>query len=169
VHYFDKTVGKFVKDLKKEKLWDATIFVLYGDHYGLLPKDETALKEMLDVKFGEKEQFNIPLIIHQPGQTKGKENDKVASQMDIYPTITSLLGIDESLHQLGKPLDINDSDRYDYLASHKGTFESGTCIDNRTEKETDVEACRPGYNKVVKDIETSQFLLENNLITSIYQ
>jgi lipoteichoic acid synthase len=185
VHYFDKTVGKFVEDLKKEKLWDDTIFVLYGDHYGLLPKDETALKEMLDVKFGEKEQFNIPLIIHHPGQTKGKENDKVASQMDIYPTITSLLGIDESLLQLGKPLDINEegfvgfayettkytfySNRYDYLASHKGTFESGTCIDNRTEEETDVEACRPGYNKVVKDIETSQFLLENNLITSIYK
>lgn len=184
VHYFDKAVGKFIEDLKKDNLWDNTIFVMYGDHYGLLPKNQNELKELLDIKFGEKEQFNVPLIIHHPKQTKGVVNEKVASQMDIYPTITSLLGIDELLIQFGKPLDINQegfvgfayettkytfySDRYDYLASHKGTFESGTCIDNKTNRETNIEACRPGYNKVIKDIENSQFLLENNLINNIF-
>jgi lipoteichoic acid synthase len=185
VHYFDKAVGNFIEDLKKEKLWDDTIFVMYGDHYGLLPKDESDLNELLGVKFGEKEQFNVPLIIRHPGQTKGAVNEKVASQMDIYPTLTSLLGIEEPLVQLGKPLDIEQegfvgfayettkytfySDRYDYLASHKGTFESGTCIDNKTNSETNIEACRPGYNKVIKDIEASQFLFENNLINDIFK
>lgn len=185
VSYFDKAVGKFIEDLKKENLWDNTIFVLYGDHYGLLPKNQNELKELLGIKFGEKEQFNVPLIIHHPGQVKGFVSTKVTSQMDIYPTISSLLGIDEPLAQFGKPLDIDQegfvgfayettrytfySDRYDYHASHKGTFDSGTCIDNRTGQKANIEACRPGYNKLMKDIETSQFLLENNLINDIFK
>ncbi|WP_210366130.1 LTA synthase family protein [Bacillus sp. REN3] len=183
VHYFDKAVGKFIADLKKEGLWDETIFVMYGDHYGLLPKDQHEVKNLLGVPFGEKEQFNVPLIIHHPGQSEGKVNEKTASQMDIYPTISSLLGIEEPLFQFGKPLDIKQegfvgfayettkhtfySGRYNYHASHKGTFEAGTCLDNKAGEATDLEACRPGYNKVVKDIETSSFILENNLIKEI--
>lgn len=183
VHYFDQALGKFIEDLKAEGIWEDTIFVVYGDHYGPIPKDEKEIKELLDVTFNEKERFRIPLVIHHPGQTEGSVNEIVASQMDIYPTISSLLGIERPLVQFGKALDVKQegfagfayettrysffSDEVDYEASHDGIFESGKCIDNSTQEETDIEACRPGFNKLYKDIEASSFMLENNLIPSM--
>lgn len=183
VHFFDRALGNFIKQLKEEKIWDETIFILYGDHYGLLPKNEQELKKLLNVTFDEKTRFNIPLIIHHPGQKKGFINEVITSQMDIYPTITTLLGIDRPLLQMGVPLNIEHegfagfayettrytfySDNYDYIASHDGQFESGTCIDNKSNTITDVEACRAGYEKLVNDIEISRFLLTNNLINKI--
>ena len=185
VHLFDHALGKFIKHLKDEKIWEETIFILYGDHYGLLPKDEQELKKLLGITFDEKTRFNIPLIIHLPNQDKGVINEVITSQMDIYPTVTMLLGINRPLIQMGVPLNIKHegfagfayettrytfySDRYDYIASHDGQFESGTCIDNITNKATDVYACKKIYDKLVRDIEISEFLLKNNLIKEIFK
>ncbi|OHR69814.1 hypothetical protein HMPREF3291_07675 [Bacillus sp. HMSC76G11] len=182
--YFDETIGLFIEDLKEKNLWDDTIFVVYGDHYGPLPMDKEEIGKLLGVDFNEKEQFNIPLIIHHPEQTEGIVNEVTVSQMDIFPTITSLLGIDQKLIQFGKPLDAEHegfagfayettrysfySDDYDYIASHDGVFSSGKCIDNQTKKETDIEACRENYNKLYKDIELSTMFLENDLINKLY-
>ncbi|MEH7484212.1 LTA synthase family protein, partial [Neobacillus drentensis] len=183
VKYFDKSLGTFIEKLKKEHLWDNTIFVVYGDHYGPLPKDKTEIKSLLNVDFNQKEQFKIPLIIHHPKQTKGEVNEIVASQMDIYPTLTSLLGINQELIQFGKPLDTKHegfvgfafettrysfySDKYDYIASHDGVFSSGKCIDSKSQKQTDITACRKNYTKLYKDIDLSTSLLENNFINII--
>jgi lipoteichoic acid synthase len=185
VHYFDMALGKFIKGLKKTGIWDDTIFVVYGDHYGPIPKDADEIKNLLGINFDEKTRFNIPLIIHHPGETKSAVNTVIASQMDIYPTITSLLGIKQPLAQFGKPLDAKHegfvgfayettrytfySDHYDFVASSNGSFNSGTCIDNQTRKKTDIESCRRGYSKLVKDVETSSKLLENNMISKIFE
>lgn len=184
VRYFDAAVGHFIDRLKEENLWDNTIFIIYGDHYGPIPKDAAEIEKLIGVDFNEKEQFNIPLIIHHPGQTAGTVIDKVGSQMDIYPTITSLLGMERPLIQLGKPLDIEGhgsvgfmyettknsfySDDFDYIAAHNGKFESGQCISNETNQETPLDNCRTIYEKVKKEVEISRFLLENNLINKLF-
>jgi lipoteichoic acid synthase len=183
VRYFDEALGKFIIRLKEDGLWDKTIFVVYGDHYGPLPKDAPEMKKLLNINFNEKERFKIPLIIHHPGQTEGITNKKVASQMDIFPTITSLLGIEKPLIQFGTTVDAEYeryagfafettrysfySDQYDYRASHKGVFEDGTCIDNKKNQIVDVDACRVNYNLLSKNIHTSTILLEHNFIESI--
>lgn len=185
VHYFDSALGKFIEELKEEEIWDDSIFILYGDHYGPIPKDEAEIKELLGVVFNEKERFRIPIIVRLPGGENSQTNNKVASQMDIYPTITSLLGIDQPLVQFGKPLQSAGpgfagfayettrysffSDQYDYKAAHNGSFETGTCYDNFAGKQTEVEMCRKGYDKLVKDIEISNYLLENNLIGKVFK
>ncbi|WLR55520.1 hypothetical protein LC048_00380 [Mesobacillus subterraneus] len=103
--------------------------------------------------------------------------------MNIYPTISSLLGIERPLVQFGKTLGVKQegfagfayettrysffSDEVDYAAFHDWVFESGKCIDNSTQEETDIEACRPGFHMLYKDIEASSFMLENNLIPSM--
>lgn len=184
VKYFDKAIGKFIEELKEEGFWENTIFVLYGDHYGPIPKDAEEIQKMLDVEFDQKAQFNIPLIIHHPGQKDGIINQVTGSQMDIYPTLTSLLGIERPLIQFGTPLDIKHegfagfayettrytyySDQYDYLAAHDGVFESGTCLESESNTKVHIESCRKGYNRLFKDIETSNFLLENNLIEFLF-
>lgn len=182
--YFDQALGTFIDLLKVENIWDDTIFVVYGDHYGPLPKDTGEMKKLIDVSFDEKTRFNVPLIIHHPEQETGEIHEIVGSQMDIYPTLTSLLGIDRPLIQFGKPLDMKRngyvgfayettrysfySDDYDYVASHDGIFSSGRCIDNETKKPVSVNACQKGYNKILKDTEISSFLLENNLLTKTF-
>lgn len=184
VRYFDESLGYFINLLKEEGIWDDTIFVVYGDHYGPLPKDSKEMKQFLNIDFNEKTRFNIPLVIHHPGEEKGIVNDGVGSQMDIYPTLTALLGIDEPLIQMGTSLDADYqqivgfafettkysfySDDYDYIAAHQGVFNMGTCIDNRSNQPTDVEKCRDGYNRIFHDMQNSTFLLENNWIAKVF-
>ncbi|WP_059171901.1 LTA synthase family protein [Bacillus sp. FJAT-27445] len=184
IRYFDEALGEFIAELKAENIWEDSIFVVYGDHYGPLPADEEEIRNLLGVNFDLKTMFNIPLIIHHPGQTESVVNEGTGSQMDIYPTLTALLGIDDQLVQLGTTLDANHkritgfafettrysffSDDYDYLASHEGVFEKGICIDNRTRKKTDVQLCREGYDSIYKDIRISTLLLENDYIGRIF-
>ncbi|MCP3740131.1 LTA synthase family protein [Rossellomorea sp. BNER] len=184
VNYFDNALGNFILKLKENNLWEDTIFIVYGDHYGPLPKDKEEIKRLLDVTFDEKERFNIPLVIHHPKQKEGVLNEMIGSQMDIYPTVSQLMGITRPLVQLGKPLDIAHqqlvgfayettpysfySTTYDYVASHTGVFEDGECIKNDTKKVVNIEYCKKNYNKVFKDIELSRYLLENNMIDQVF-
>jgi len=184
VRYFDESLGSFIDQLKAEGIWDQTIFGVYGDHYGPLPVDEKEIKQFLGVNFNEKTRFTIPLIIHHPGEEKGVVNTGAGSQMDIYPTLTALLGIDQPLLQMGTSLDADYqqtvgfafettrysfySDEVDYVAAHQGVFRLGTCIDNQTKKTTDVERCRKGYDQISSDMQTSTLLLENNWIGDVF-
>jgi lipoteichoic acid synthase len=183
VNYFDRSLGVFIEGLKESGLWEDTIFVLYGDHYGLLPNNKGELESLFNIPFDQKERFKIPLIIHHPGQQEGIVNEVVTSQMDIYPTLSTILGIEEPLVQFGESLyEKKDgfvgfayettkysyySDTYDYVASHEGTFEAGKCINNITDKETDVEECFPMYINLKSDIEYSDYILRNDSIRDI--
>lgn len=186
IHYFDKALGTFIEGMKEKGLWDNTILVVYGDHYGSLPADAPAYKELLDIDFDQKESFKIPIIVHHPGQTEPVQSETIGSQMDIYPTITSLLGVDRPLAQMGQSLDAENrdsfvgfayettrysfySDDYDFEAAHNGEFESGFCTNNKTGKITDVKKCKPEFNKVVQNVNYAQYILENNMLGELFK
>ncbi|TWG31918.1 phosphoglycerol transferase MdoB-like AlkP superfamily enzyme [Geobacillus sp. C56-T2] len=179
VHYADEALGQFIQQLKKNGLWDETLFVYYGDHYGLLPDNAEELKRLLGITFDKKAMFNIPLVIHYPKQTKPVVYDVIGSQMDIFPTISSLMGIERPLYQLGFDLTTKHegyvgfrheivpytffSDRYDYLASHDGIFTNGTCLNAETGRKVEVDKCRRNYERVKYEIEISDFIFEHDL------
>jgi lipoteichoic acid synthase len=184
VYYFDKALGSFISELKANNLWKDTIFIVYGDHYGPVPKDQEEIKELLNINFDEEERFNVPLIIHHPNQTEGVKNKVIGSQMDIYPTISQLMGITRPLVQFGTPLDNVQprvvgfyyettpysyySSDYDYVASHSGVFEDGNCIQKKTRKSVNLDHCKDDYQQVYDDIQLSRYLLENNLIDQVF-
>lgn len=96
VNYTDYALGVFIDGLKKAGIWDNTVMVLYGDHFGLQPKDNNAdtIYKAIGIKYHpDISRFNIPLFIHTPNQPKGKVIPQVGGQMDIMPTIANLLGI----------------------------------------------------------------------------
>ncbi|MCS7461705.1 sulfatase-like hydrolase/transferase [Paenibacillus doosanensis] len=96
VNYTDYAVGTFIDRLKAAGIWDNTIFVAYGDHFGLQPEDNDPkeLSEQLGMTYHPViSRFNIPLFIHVPGQTAPQVVNQVGGQLDIMPTITNLLGI----------------------------------------------------------------------------
>jgi lipoteichoic acid synthase len=110
INYTDYAIGTFIDRLKTAGLWDNTVFVAYGDHFGLQPEDNdpNQLSKELGITYHpEITRFNIPLLIHIPGQTKGTEIDQVGGQLDIMPTITNLFGIslrDENFVHFGQDL-----------------------------------------------------------------
>lgn len=95
VNYMDQALEGFFKELKQSGLYDNSIIVLYGDHYGISENHNRAMGQYLGEEVTPYEHIQLqrtPLIIHVPGQTKGETISTVAGQIDIRPTLLSLLG-----------------------------------------------------------------------------
>ncbi|WP_340025522.1 LTA synthase family protein [Paenibacillus sp. FSL K6-1096] len=96
VNYTDYAIGTLIDGLKREGMWENTMLVLYGDHFGLQPKDVPAeqVEEALGIKYDDRiSRFNIPLIIHVPGMEQGQVVERTGGQLDVLPTVANLLGI----------------------------------------------------------------------------
>ncbi|MCY9593852.1 sulfatase [Paenibacillus chitinolyticus] len=96
VHYTDYALGTLINQLKENGMWDNTVLVLYGDHFGLQPQDNDPkmVSEALGIDYHEQiSRYNIPLIIHAPSQKEGKQIETAGGQLDIMPTVANLLGI----------------------------------------------------------------------------
>ena len=81
VKYTDFAIGKFIEDAKKKPWFKNTIFVVVADHCAS-SAGETYLP--LD-------KYQIPLFIYAPEILKAQRVSKVSSQIDIMPTLFSLL------------------------------------------------------------------------------
>lgn len=95
LHYTDEAIGQFIDGLKEAGMWDNTVLVLYGDHFGMQTKDNDPewVKEQLGISYEERiSRFNIPFIVHVPG-VEGKTITNVGGQVDIMPTIANLMGV----------------------------------------------------------------------------
>ncbi|MGF7046523.1 phosphoglycerol transferase MdoB-like AlkP superfamily enzyme [Paenibacillus sp. DS2015] len=95
INYTDYALGQLIEQLKEQGLWDNTVFVAYGDHFGIQPKETDAaeITAKLGIPYDNQiSRFNIPLFIHVPNQ-KGQVVELTGGQLDIMPTISNLLGI----------------------------------------------------------------------------
>jgi len=98
VHYADFALGKFVQELKDTGIWEDTILVIYGDHFGLqstgiADTDFALLKELIGHDYHFLDQFNIPLIVAIGDQSIGEKIDTVGGQLDILPTVANMLNL----------------------------------------------------------------------------
>ena len=87
--YSDWALGQFMEKCKKEPFYENTIFVILGDH-GITSTKSHQNSSM------ELSAYYIPCLIIAPNLNKNI-NHRVASQIDIIPTILHLLG-DEFIH-----------------------------------------------------------------------
>ncbi|NUC17282.1 LTA synthase family protein [Bacillus mycoides] len=96
--YLDESIKNFIERLKAEGLYDDSIIVLYGDHYGISEKHNRAMAQFLEKdQITEFDTLNLqrtPLYIHVPGQKEGQIISKPTGQIDMKPTILNLLGVD---------------------------------------------------------------------------
>jgi lipoteichoic acid synthase len=96
VRYEDEAIKRFFGKLKEKGIYDESIFVLYGDHYGISEKYESGVLELMnmeDTPLNHMKLQQVPLIIHVPG-TEGKTITSIGGEVDIRPTILHLLGIE---------------------------------------------------------------------------
>ncbi len=94
--YADEAIEQFITNLKESGLYDNTMFVFYGDHYGISKNHNRAMKEIIGKEITDVESTNlqrVPFIIHVPGM-EGGVNHTYGGQIDLLPTVLHLLGID---------------------------------------------------------------------------
>ncbi|MFX3632327.1 MAG: LTA synthase family protein [Candidatus Pristimantibacillus sp.] len=171
VHYADYALGTFIDQLKANGMWDNTVLVVYGDHFGLQPDkaDAKTISSLLDIPYDNRlSRFNIPFIVHDPGQEAGQVIEQPGGQLDMMPTVANLLGItleDEGVTAFGQDLLNVDRNvfgmRYylptgsffnnDILFVPGKGFEDGTAISIKThEPVEDFEQYRSDYDYIMK-------------------
>ncbi|MFH5185961.1 LTA synthase family protein [Paenibacillus sp. TAB 01] len=171
INYTDYAVGTLIEKLKAAGLWDNTVLIAYGDHFGLQPQDNDTkmLSQELGITYHEYvTRFNIPLIIHIPGQTEGQVIERAGGQLDIMPTLANLLGIsldDKNFVHFGQDLlNIQKNTfgmRYylptgsffndDILFVPGKGFDDGTAVSIKTlQPITDLTPYRKDYNYIMR-------------------
>jgi phosphoglycerol transferase MdoB-like AlkP superfamily enzyme len=86
-------VGKFFEQAKKEPYYNNTVFLIIADH-----STRMRGQDLIPI-----EKFHIPGIIIAP-HLKPRVIEKIASQIDMTPTLLDIMGISAGLPLIGRPL-----------------------------------------------------------------
>ncbi|KLN91227.1 LTA synthase family protein [Enterococcus cecorum] len=146
-NYMDTAVHEFFDYLKQSGLYDNSIIILYGDHYGISNARNKELAQLLGrdretwSNFDNAQVQRVPYMIHIPGMNKGKIIDTYGGQVDALPTLLHLLGVDtQNYIQLGQ--DLFSPDHKQLVAFRDGdfvtpnyTYYGGVLYDNKTGEE----------------------------------
>lgn len=107
-NYVDSALESFFKELKKNGLYDNSIFIIYGDHFAIPNyniENAEFVADFLGHDFSYMDMFNVPCVIHVPGMESGEKIETVASHVDVLPTLLHLLGIENNKSiMMGKDL-----------------------------------------------------------------
>jgi len=114
VEYSDWAVQQFFELAEKEKWYENTIFVITGDH--------GASVGGYDALFS---YHQVPFIVYEPEKNEAKMVDHLGGQIDIFPTIMGVLGLEYHNNTFG--IDILNEQRPYMFFSSDDAFE---CIDH---------------------------------------
>ncbi|MEK5068602.1 LTA synthase family protein [Sporosarcina sp. FSL K6-1508] len=125
--YTDEAIKQVFNQLKELGLYDNTMIVLYGDHYGISDNHNKAMGQVMGKEITPYESANlqrVPLFIHVPGM-QGGTNHTYGGQTDLLPTLLHLLGIDtKKFIQFGS--DLLSEERDEIVPFRNGGFVSPT-------------------------------------------
>ena len=142
VKYTDYAIARFLKQAEKKPWFGNTIFVFVADHNG-------GSAGKMDLPLW---RYKIPLVIYAPKLLKPKVISKVSSQIDVAPTIFSLLGWSYKSKFYGHDiLDTNFKERA-LIGNYQklGLYRDGKLTilyPNKTVKEFDVVSLKLKSNK----------------------
>ncbi len=93
--YLDEAIKEFLAYLKDSGLYDDSLILMYGDHYGISSNHGNAVSQLLGTKeftdFDDAMFQKVPFMIHAPG-LKGGINHTYGGEIDVLPTLLHLLG-----------------------------------------------------------------------------
>jgi lipoteichoic acid synthase len=125
--YADEALKQFFDYLKESGLYDNSIIVMYGDHYGISENHNKAMEQVLGKEITPFENTGlqrVPLFIRVPG-VEGGINHEYAGQIDLLPTLLHLLGVNTKDYvQFGT--DILSEQHDDLIPFRNGNFVSST-------------------------------------------
>lgn len=183
VHYFDKAFGAFVDKLRESDLLDRSIVVIYGDHK-CKHIELHYIKKLLG--YPESTEYHtwmlqqrLPLIIHLPHGEAAGVRQVSGGQLDIAPTVLSLLGvIDEKNVMLGSDLIKNENSlvvfrngsftdgKYIFI-NHFGPVSLSTCYEASTGLMIDCNELEEKHLKALERLEISDLIIHGDLIPAL--
>ncbi|WP_096185947.1 LTA synthase family protein [Evansella halocellulosilytica] len=176
VRYTDEAMKDLVEKLKEQGIYENTMLVMYGDHYGIAESHYDELGDYLDKDLDQFESVKlerVPLIIHIPGM-EGETISSVSGQIDVMPTLMNLLGIqEEEFFMFGSDL-LNDQ-REDFAVLRNGTvitdeiiYTAETCYDNHTGEEISMDHCLSAKEKGESELYYSDKIIYGDLLRFKY-
>ncbi|NPC93307.1 LTA synthase family protein [Bacillus sp. WMMC1349] len=176
VRYQDEALKRFIEKLKEDGLYENSVIVLYGDHYGISENHNEAMGQFLGKEitpFEEVQLQKVPLVVHIPGVTdkKPKTIDTVGGQIDIRPTLLNLLGIHSS-DQVQFGNDLFSKDKKEFTVLRDGSFitknrvyTDGVCYDKATGQPVkDQASCEPYVEKAKEELSYSDEIIYGDLL-----
>ncbi len=181
VNYLDAAIGELIEALKREGLYENTAIILYGDHHGLDARNEeinAEVTEFLGKPYQEDEMYRVPMMIHIPQSNLKREIKTVGGQIDFYPTIANLIGLEtKDENVLGKDL-LNTKEGFAvqqvhtgkgsfinnemmFIISKDGIFENSKAWHIHTGEPVELEEAREGYERAIAEIFLSEYIIEN--------
>ena len=182
VHYTDKAIGEFIDGLKKDGLYDNSLILIWGDH-GSFTGITPALGRPNILPALNNSQ--VPMILLAPGTNLKGTTNIPASHLDIYPTITNLLGIVPPKSILGQDLlntktpvethfklvsggvDTILTQNLAYQADEDGVFAHGSCESIPSQESLPISACQDIYNQQADAVKASNIVIKGNLLPII--
>lgn len=186
-HYGDYCLGEFMKAMKQEDLYEDSIFIFYGDHYGLTKADsniEDSVSAWLGEEYTYDEMNRVPMLVHIPGSDVNENISISGGQMDLFPTISYLMGIEElktlylgqnlftaqvgfvpiQMHMLKGSFIMDD---VVFQMSRDGIFKNSKAWDRLTKEALDPEAYFVEYKAAKQAVEISEYYLYNDIMNKV--
>ncbi|KKB75408.1 MULTISPECIES: LTA synthase family protein [Bacillus] len=178
VRYQDEALKAFIAKLKKNGLYEHSVIVLMGDHYGISEAHNEALAQFLGKKeitpYDTVQLQRVPLIIHIPGITDKNPRtvSETGGQIDVKPTLLHLLGIDtKGMIQFGN--DLFSKERMPFAVLRNGSFitddylyTKNACYDQKTGEllEDPEDKCAPLIEKAAEELSLSDKIINGDLL-----
>ncbi|SEQ19281.1 Phosphoglycerol transferase MdoB [Virgibacillus subterraneus] len=184
VRYTDEAIEKFFQQLKDAGIYEDSIIVIMGDHYGISENHNKAMSQYLDKEeitpYDHVQLQEVPMFIHIPGHEDGKVMSQVSGQIDIKPTLLHMLGV-STKNDIYFGNDLFSKDRKDYIALRNGDFVSQKYVstsdicynrktgepvepkENATSESKAESACDPIKEKVEEELGYSDEIIYGDL------
>ncbi|MBU8878713.1 LTA synthase family protein [Bacillus sp. FJAT-29790] len=171
-NYMDQALEQFFNDLKKSGLYDNTVVVLYGDHYGISENHNEAMSEIMGKEitpFEYAQLQRVPVFIHVPG-VEGGAVHQFGGQVDVRPTVLHLLGIDTKDYlEVGS--DLLSKDHSEIVPFRNGDFISPEftqleekCYSTSTGELIEGDGCLPLAEQVKQKLQMSDHIVYKDLL-----
>ncbi|MDM5200104.1 LTA synthase family protein [Fictibacillus enclensis] len=172
--YQDEALKQFFQQLKASGLYDNSVIILYGDHYGISENHNKAMSKILGKEVTPYEHLKLqetPLFIHVPGQ-KGKVMHTIGGEIDLKPTILHLLGI-KTKGDIQFGSDLFSPDRDEFTVQRDGSAitkdyvyagEKEKCYRQSDGQEVANKLCKPAKEKAAKDLNLSDKVVYGDLL-----
>lgn len=171
--YLDEAVKELFAELKANGLYENSIIVLYGDHYGISENHNEAMAQYLGKEITPYESAQlqrVPFFVHIPGSRKGHVNETIGGQIDMRPTILNLMGV-ESQRDMQFGSDLFSKEHEEFVIFRDGRFVTddvvyagNTCYENGTGIETSPELCTPFSEQAFIELHYSEEIINGDLL-----
>ena len=172
-HYLDESLKQFFQYLKDAGLYDNTMIVMYGDHYGISENHNKAMEQVLNVDeitpLMNANLQRVPLFIHVPG-VEGKVVSKYGGDVDVMPTVLHLLGVNTKDYlQVGS--DLLSKEHRETVPFRNGDFVSPTltklgdnCYNTKSGELVTGEECKNQAESAAAELKASDSIVSKDLL-----